>query len=222
MRAFFALVKCGLRLSFRRGLETLTIAIFFVISVILFPFGVGPDPTQLSEIGPGTIWVAALFSTVLSLERLFQNDFEDGSLELLVLQPVEMASVVLAKVTVHWLTTGIPLIIIAPLLAVLVNLPESGFWILILSLVIGTPSLSLIGTIGAALIIGAKRGGMLLSLIILPLYIPVLIFGVNSVNAAANSFPVEPHLMILTAIFLSSLALCPWVSAMAVRQAVTT
>ena len=214
-------VKYELKLFFRQGSENAIVVAFFILAVILFPLGVGPDPNKLSNISPGIIWVSALLASMLSLERLFQNDFEDGSLEIMVLQPTDLEFIVLAKVFVHWLTTGVPILIVTPVLAILVNLPENGFWTLLISLIIGTPSLSLIGGIGAALIVGSKRGGILLSLLILPLYIPILIFGVNSVNAAIGVFSIQPHLLMLAAIFLVAVILCPWVSAAAIRQAMT-
>jgi len=186
---------------------------------VLFPFGVGPEPNILARIAAGVIMVAALLASMLSLERLFQTDYEDGSLELLALQPVALEITVMAKVTAHWLTTGLPLIVAAPLLAVLMNLPDEGFAILIVALVLGTPTLSLIGAIGAALILGSRRGGILLSLLVLPLYIPVLIFGVSAVDAVISGFEAKAQLLILGGIFLAALPLCPWVGAAALRQA---
>ncbi len=156
---------------------------------------------------------------MLSLERLFQTDYEDGSLELLVLSPVALEIAVLAKVLAHWLTTGVPLIVAAPLLAVLLNLDGAGFAILLAALLLGTPTLSLIGAVGAALILGSRRGGVLLSLLVLPLYIPVLIFGVGAVDAALAGFAFKAQLLILGGLFLGALALCPWAAAAALRQA---
>lgn len=191
---------------------------FFVIAVVLFPFGVGPEANILARIAPGVIWVAALLASMLSLERLFETDYQDGSLELLALQPVSLETAVAAKATAHWLTTGVPLIAAAPLLAALMNLRADGFLALIAALALGTPTLSLIGAIGAALILGARRGGVLVALLILPLYIPVLIFGAGAVDAGLGGFPVKSHLLVLAGILLAALALCPWVSASALRQ----
>lgn len=219
MGAFFILIKRELSLAFRQGFDSLMVVSFFVIAVVLFPFGVGPEPTVLARIAAGTIWVAALLAAMLSLERLFQTDYEDGSLELLALAPVPLEIVVLAKVTAHWLTTGLPLIVTAPLLAVLMHLPSNGFWVLILALALGTPTLSLVGAVGAALILGSRRGGVLLSLLVLPLYIPVLIFGVAAVEAAIGGFNVRPQLLILSGLFVGALALTPWASAAGLRQA---
>lgn len=218
MKSFIILVKRDLNLAFRQGFDSLMVVAFFVIAVVLFPFGVGPEPNTLARIAAGTIWVAALLSSMLSLERLFQIDYEDGSLELLALSPVPLEVSVIAKVVAHWLTTGLPLIIAAPLLAVLMQLPNDGFLTLIAALAIGTPALSLIGAVGAALILGSRRGGVLLSLLVLPLYIPVLIFGVSAVDAAINDMVVRPHLLILAGLFIGALALTPWAAAAGLRQ----
>ncbi len=219
MNRFWSIVRRDLRLALRQGMDSLMAVMFFVIAVVLFPLGVGPEPNILARIAAGVIWGAALLASMLSLERLFETDFEDGSLELLSLMPLPLEAVVMAKVTAHWLTTGLPLIVAAPLLAVLMNMDSSGFSVLILALVLGTPSLSLIGAVGAALILGSRRGGMLLSLIVLPLFIPILIFGVSAVDAAISGFPVRAQLLILGAFLLAALPLCPWTSAAALRQA---
>jgi heme exporter protein B len=212
------LVARDLRLAFRQGGDAAMVVAFFVLAVVLFPFGVGPEPGVLARIAAGVIWVAALLAAMLSLERLFQADYEDGSLELLALEPVALEAVVLAKVAAHWLTTGLPLIVAAPLLAVLLQLPADGFGILLLALLLGTPTLSLIGAVGAALILGARRGGVLLSLLVLPLFIPVLIFGAAAVEAALGGFAARPHLLIMAALLLAALPLCTWAAASALRQ----
>jgi len=220
MSSFVLLVKRDLHLAFRQGFDSLMVVAFFIIAVVLFPFGVGPEANILARIAAGTIWVAALLSSMLSLERLFQIDFDDGSLELLALSPVALEVTVLAKVVAHWLTTGLPLILTAPLLAVMMQMPEEGYGVLILALALGTPTLSLIGAVGAALVLGSRRGGVLLSLLILPLYIPVLIFGVSAVDAAIGDLGARPHLFILAGLFVGTLALTPWASAAALRQAI--
>lgn len=219
MGKFLELVKRDLALAFRQGMDSLMVVAFFIIAVVLFPFGVGPEPGTLAKIAGGTIWVAALLSSMLSLERLFQTDHDDGSLELLALAPVPLEITVLAKVVAHWLTTGLPLILTAPLLAVLMQLPSDGFLVLITALLLGTPTLSLIGAVGAALILGSRRGGVLLSLLVLPLYIPVLIFGVSAVDAAILDQSVRPHLVFLAALLVGALALTPWAAAAGLRQA---
>jgi heme exporter protein B len=219
MSVFITLIKRDLNLAFRQGFDSLMVVAFFVIAVVLFPLGVGPEPNTLARIASGTIWVAALLSSMLSLERLFQTDYDDGSLELLALSPVALELTVLAKVTAHWLTTGLPLILTAPLLGVLMQLPNQGFMTLLIALALGTPTLSLIGAVGAALVLGSRRGGVLLSLLILPLYIPVLIFGVSAVEAALGDLATRPHLLILAGLLAATLALTPWAAAAALRQA---
>ncbi len=206
-------------MALRQGVDSLAAVLFFVLAVILFPFGVGPEPNILARIAAGVIWVAALLASMLALERLFQTDYEDGSLELLALAPLPLPAVVVAKVVAHWLTTGLPLLLAAPVLAVLLNMPDDGFWVLIVALALGTPSLSLVGAVGAALILGARRGGVLLSLVLLPLYIPVLIFGVAAVDAAASGLSARPHLLLLGGFLLAATALAPVAAGAALRQA---
>jgi heme exporter protein B len=213
------LIRRDLRLALRQGMDSMMAVVFFVLAVVLFPFGVGPELDMLARIAAGVIWVAALLASMLALERLFQTDYEDGSLELLALSPVPLEMVVAAKIAAHWLTTGLPLIVAAPLLAVLLGMEADGFAGLLAALALGTPSLSLIGAVGAALILGSRRGGVLLSLLILPLYIPVLIFGVAAVDAATGGYPLQPHLLVLTGLLLAALALAPWAAAAALRQA---
>ena len=217
--SFRIILKRDLKLAFRHGMDSLIVVMFFVIAVVLFPFGVGPEANILSRIAAGVIWVAALLASMLSLERLFETDYQDGSLELLIVQPVTLEVVVAAKVIAHWLTSSLPLIISAPALALLMNLPYKVYGVLVTTLALGTPSISLIGAICAALILGARRSGVLLSLLVLPLYIPILIFGVSAVNAELQGFPVKSHLLALGGLLLATLALCPWVSASALRQA---
>ncbi len=220
MGGFFNILKRDLHLAMRQGMDSMMVVMFFVLAVVLFPFGVGPEPNILARIAAGVIWVAALLASMLSLERLFQTDYEDGSLELLSLSPIALEVVVLAKIAAHWLTTGLPLIVAAPLLAVLLNMSGEGFAMLILALALGTPSLSLIGAVGAALILGSRRGGVLLALLILPLYIPVLIFGVSAVDAVISGFEARAQLLILGAFLIGALPLCPWAAAAGVRQAI--
>jgi heme exporter protein B len=220
MNRFLRLVGRDLRLALRQGSDATIAVMFFVLCVVLFPFGVGPEPNILARIAPGVIWVAALLASLLSLERLFQTDYEDGSLELMSLTALPLEAVVLAKTLAHWLVTGLPLIAAAPLLAVLLNMDGAGFGVLVLTLAIGTPILSLIGAIGAALTLGARRGGVLLSLLILPLYIPVLIFGAGAIDAAINGLTPRPHLLLLASILAAALPLAPWAGAAALRQAV--
>ncbi|MFA6022085.1 MAG: heme exporter protein CcmB, partial [Rhodospirillales bacterium] len=182
-------------------------------------FGIGPEDGILERVAAGVLWVTALLASMLSLDRLFQTDYEDGSLELLVLTPTSLMVVVLAKVLAHWLTTGLPLLAAAPILAVLLHMNSDGFAVLMLTMLIGTPVLSLIGAIGAALVLGARRGGVLVSLLILPLYVPVLIFGVGAIDAAVQGLSAEPHLLILGAMLAACLPLAPWATSAALRQA---
>ncbi len=219
MRRFALMVRRDLRLALRHGVDSLMVVVFFVLAVVLFPLGVGPEATILARIAAGVIYVAALLASMLSLERLFQTDYEDGSLELLRLAPMPLEVIVLAKVGAHWLTTGLPLIATAPLLAVLLNMNGDGFLALVVALALGTPTLSLIGAVGAALILGSRRGGVLLSLLVLPLYIPVLIFGVGAVEAAMGGYEMRAQFLILGGLFLGALPLCPWAGAGAIRQA---
>ena len=191
MTGFCRIVGYELRLSVRGGIGSLVALIFFVVTVALFPLGVGPELQVLERIAPGVVWVAALLAALLSMDRLFQSDYEDGTLELLALSPLPLELVVLAKCLAHWLSTGLPLIIVSPILSLLVNMSVDGLVMLIFAMLLGTPTLSLIGGIGAALTVGARRGGVLLALLVLPLYIPVLILGsvpsrVRSVVTAAR------------------------------------
>ncbi|WP_119462757.1 heme exporter protein CcmB [Rhodospirillaceae bacterium SYSU D60014] len=213
------LIARDLRLSLRQGSDAATVLMFFVLAVVMFPLGVGPEPNILARISAGVIWVMALFAALLSLERLFLADAEDGSLDQLALTPLPLEFVVLAKVAAHWLTTGLPLLLAAPVLGLLLGMEASGLGVLVLALLLGTPVLSLVGAIGAALTLGARRGGVLLPLLILPLYVPVLIFGVSAIDAAIAGLPPRPHLLILGGLLLAALPLAPWATAAALRQA---
>ncbi|MGO8919223.1 MAG: heme exporter protein CcmB [Stellaceae bacterium] len=219
MSAFRLLVQRDLRLALRQGGDAAMVVGFFVLTTILFPFGVGPEPELLARIAAGILWVTALLAALLSLERLFQADWEDGSLEALALMPLPLEAQVLAKCLAHWLVTGLPLIVAAPLLALLLHLDAAGYPALLASLLLGTPTLSLIGAVGAALSLGARRGGVLLSLLVLPLYIPVLIFGVGAIEASIGGFGARPHLLLLGALLAGALPLTPLAAAAALRQA---
>jgi len=217
MTAFAAIVGRDLRLAFARGGEALNVVVFFVIAITLFPLGVGPEPQVLARIAAGTVWVAALLAAMLALERLFRADYDDGSLELIALSPLPLPLVVLAKCLAHWLATGVPLVVAAPLLAVLMQMDGAGFATLVGGMLLGTPTLSLIGAVGAGLTVTLRRGGVLISLLVLPLFIPVLIFGVAAVEAAVTGLSPRPHLLLLGAMLLGSLALAPWAAAAAIR-----
>ncbi|MBI4967902.1 MAG: heme exporter protein CcmB [Rhodospirillales bacterium] len=219
MSRFALMLHRELRLALRQGSDSLMVVAFFVLAVVLFPFGVGPEPNVLERVAAGVLWVNALLASMLSLDRLYQGDYEDGSLELLVLAPAPLELLVAAKVAAHWLTTGLPLLLAAPLLAILMHMNPEGFLVLELSLLLGTPALSLIGSVGAALVLGARRGGVLLSLLILPLYVPILIFGAGAIDAALHGFPANSHLVILAALLLGALPLGLFASSAALRQA---
>ena len=219
MNRFAEIVRRDVRLALRQGSDSIMVVTFFVLTVVLFPFGIGPEANILERVAPGVLLVTALLASMLSLDRLFQADYEDGSLELLVLTPTPLEVVVAAKVTAHWLTTGLPLLAAAPVLAVLLNLNSDGFSTLMMTMLIGTPVLSLIGAIGAALVLGARRGGVLLSLLILPLYVPVLIFSVGAIDAAIQGLPTKAYLLILGRMLVATLPLAPWAASAALRQA---
>lgn len=219
MNAIAGILRRDLALALRQGADSLLVVAFFLLAAVMFPFGIGPETELLRRVAAGILWVCALFAAMLSLERLFQADYEDGSLDLLVLAPVPLELVVLAKAAAHWLTTGLPLMIAAPVLGVLLKLPEEGFAILLLAMLLGTPTLSLIGAMGAALTLGARRGGVLLSLLLLPLAMPVLIFGAGAVDAAIEGLAYRAQLMVLGGILLAALPLAPWAAAAALRQA---
>lgn len=219
MSGFRRIVARDLRLALRQRSESMLVVLFFVLTAGLFPFGVGPEPNLLARIAPGVIWVVALLAVLLSLERLFLADYEDGSLELLVLAALPLELTVLAKALAHWLTTGLPLIAASPLIAVLFNMDSNGLLILVVAMLLGTPSLSLIGAIAAALTLGARRGGILIPLLVLPLYVPPLIFGVGAIDMAMIGKSAAPHLMLLGAILLVSLLVAPFAGAAALRQA---
>ena len=190
---------------------------FFLIVVVLVPFGVGPQSALLSKIAPGILWLGALLACLLSLDRIFALDWEDGSLDLLATSPLPMEGIVSVKALAHWLTTGLPLVLVAPVLGVLLNLPEAGFLWLTLSLALGTPALSVIGTFGAALTVGLKRGGLLLSLLVLPLYVPTLIFGAEVARRGAEGFDIITPLLLLAGITCGTIALLPFASAAVLR-----
>ena len=218
-RAFARIVARDLRLALRQRGDALMAVLFFALTAALFPFGLGPEPQLLARIAPGVVWVTALLAVLLSLERMFLADYEDGGLELLVLSPQPLALAVMAKALAHWLTTGLPLLFAAPIIGLLYAMPAEAYGVLLAAMALGTPTLSLIGAVGAALALGARRGGVLIPLLVLPLYIPVLIFGVAAVDAALTGLAVRPHLLLLGALLLAALPLAPWAAAAALRQA---
>ncbi len=219
MSPFFGLFRRDLRLSLRQGGEIGLVVGFFVLAVLLFPFGVGPEPEVLGRIAAGIIWAAALLAAVLSLDRLFAADHADGNLDLIVLSPAPLELAVVAKAAAHWVTTGLPLCVVSPLLAVIVDLDPKAIPVLTLGLLIGTPALSLLGMIAAALTLGARRPGVLVALLVLPLYLPPLIFGTGAVEATLAADGARADLLLLGAISLAALPLAPLATAAALRQA---
>jgi len=206
--------------ALRHRADLLTTLIFFAIVASLFPLGVGSDIALLRVMGPGVVWVAALLASMLALARLFASDYADGTLEQLALAPHSLTLLVLAKIAAHWLATGLPLVVIAPLLGLQFALSADAQLVLLASLLMGTPTLSLIGAVGAALTLGVRGGGALLSLLVLPLYVPVLIFGAGAVEATAAGLGAAAHLSLLGALLLVALVFAPWATAVSVRIAV--
>lgn len=219
MGAFFGLVRHDLRLALRQSGDTGLVLGFFVLAVTLFPLGVGPEPAVLARVAAGILWVAALLAALLSLDRLFQSDYEDGGLDLLALSGLPLELAALAKTVAHWLATGLPLTLISPVLALAIDLDPAAIPVLFLGLLVGTPALSLIGSIAAALSLGARRQSVLLSLLVLPLYVPPLIFGAGAVEEVTLGLPARPDLLLLGGLSLAALPLCPWAAAAGLRQA---
>ena len=212
-----ALIIRDLRISVRAGGGFgLSLAFFFII-VIFFPFAIGPDLDLLSKVAPGTLWVGALLACLLSLERIFALDFEDGTLDLLATSSLPLESVVISKALVHWLTTGLPLVLSTPVFGILLGLQNSNIIFLIISLIFGTPALSIIGTFGAALTAGMKRGGLLLSILVLPLYIPTLIFGAEAARRGIQGFEIQNSILLLLGVSLLSWAILPFAAASVLR-----
>ncbi|KAB7627493.1 heme exporter protein CcmB [Alkalilimnicola sp. S0819] len=215
--SFLALLRRDLQLALRDKGELANPLIFFLIIISLFPLALGAGPQLLQSIAPGVLWVAALLVSLLSLDPIFRSDYEDGSLEQLLLSPQPLSLLVLAKILAHWLVTGLPLALASPLLAMMLRLPSEAWRVLLLSLLLGTPVLSALGAIGVALTVGLRRGGVLLSLLILPLYVPLLIFAAGAVDAAAAGIDVSGQLYLLAAMALASLALAPLAVAAGLR-----
>ncbi len=212
-----ALLLRDLKLAFRAGGGFGLGLAFFLIVTVLVPFAVGPQSSLLSTIAPGILWLGALLACLLSLDRLLALDWEDGSLDLLATAPLPLEAVVSIKALAHWITTGLPLVLAAPFLGVLLNLPAPGFFWLVISLLLGTPAMSVIGTFGAALTVGLKRGGLLLSLLVLPLYVPTLIFGAEVARRGAAGMETQTPLLMLAGITMATIALLPFASAAVLR-----
>ena len=218
MKPLALILRSEIRLALHQIGDSTIIVLFFVLAAVLFPLGIGPEPKLLPQLAPGVIWIMALLSAMLSFERLFTPDYEDGSLEQFAICSVPLEIIALAKATAHWLVTGLPLIIASPLIATLYRLPDTGYSVLLTTMALGTPAISLIGTAGAAMILGARRGGVLLSLLVIPLMLPILIFGAAAIDATVNGFPVRQHLMLMGGFLLGSLVITPLATAAALRQ----
>ncbi|HKL78067.1 MAG TPA: heme exporter protein CcmB [Gammaproteobacteria bacterium] len=215
--AFAAVLRRDLTLALRHRSELANPLVFFIVVVTLFPLALGPEKDILMRVAPGIIWVAALLAATLSMDRMFRMDFEDGSLEQLLLTHHPPSLLVLAKIVAHWLVTGLPLILVSPLLALLLHLPLKALPTLLASLALGTPVMSLVGAIGVALTVGLRRGGMLLTLLVLPLYVPVLIFAAGAVDNATAELPVAGQLYFLAALLVLALTLAPIATAASLR-----
>ncbi len=216
-RAFLGVLRRDLLLAVRGRAELALPLLFYLLVATLVPLAVSPDAATLAGLAPGLLWVAALLATLLSLDRLFRSDFEDGSLDLLLLSPAPLPLLVCAKVLAHWLVTGLPLLLVSPLLALVLALPGRALGTLAASLALGTPVLSLLGAVGVALTVGVRRGGGLLALLVLPLYVPVLVFGANAVSAAGDGLPVTGQLYMLGAFLALAASLAPLAAAGALR-----
>ncbi|KFA96508.1 heme exporter protein CcmB [Vibrio sp. ER1A] len=214
------IIRRELLIAFRRQADIFNPLWFFIIVITLFPLSIGPEPNLLARIAAGIVWVAALLSALLSLERLFKDDFQDGSLEQMMLMPIPLQLVVIAKIIAHWLLTGLPLIIISPLLAILLSLDANTWIAVVLTLLVGTPTLSFIGAIGVALTVGLQKGGVLLSLLVLPLYIPILIFATSAIDAASLGVAYNGQLALLAAMLAGAMTLTPFAISAALRVSV--
>lgn len=219
MNAVIAIMRRDLLIVMRRKSEVLTALFFFIIVSSLFPLGIGPEPALLRKIAPGVLWVGALLATMLGLQRMFAADYADGTLEQMAISPTPLVLLVMGKIAAHWLVSGLPLVLIAPLLGIQFDLDSDALGILVVALLLGTPLLSLIGAIGAALTLGVRGGGVLLSLLVLPLYIPALIFGAGAVEAHISGLGAEGHLSLLAAILLLAGLFAPWATAAALKIA---
>ena len=220
MSALLTMVRRDLLLVMRRKSEVLTALFFFAVVTSLFPLGIGADASLLRKIAPGVIWVAALLSTLLGLQRMFAADYADGALEQITLSPQPMVLLITGKIIAHWIVCGLPLVILAPIIGIQFDLGVNSLYVLMATLLLGTPVLSLLGSIGAALTLGVRGGSVLMSLLILPLYIPVLIFGAGAVYAESVGLNTSGHFSLLGALLILALAFVPWVTTAAVKIAI--
>ena len=218
MKKFFALVQRDLILVYRSANDAWVVLFFFVIAVTLFPLGIGPDPSVLQQFSGGIIWICALLSAMLSLDGVFQSDFDDGSLDQMILTSYPLELLVLGKCLVHWLTTGFPILLISPVLATMLNMNLDSYSTLLITMLLGTPTISLMGGVGAALVLGSRLSGVLISLIILPLIIPILIFSVAAINASGEGMEISSAVKLLGALLIISSVFCPWATAATLRH----
>ena len=218
MKKFLALVQRDLILVYRSANDAWVVLFFFVIAVTLFPLGIGPDPSVLQQFSGGIIWICALLSAMLSLDGVFQSDFDDGSLDQMILTSYPLELLVLGKCLVHWLTTGFPILLISPVLATMLNMNLDSYSTLLITMLLGTPTISLMGGVGAALVLGSRLSGVLISLIILPLIIPILIFSVAAINASGEGMEISSAVKLLGALLIISSVFCPWATAATLRH----
>ena len=218
MKKFLALVQRDLILVYRSANDAWVVLFFFVIAVTLFPLGIGPDPSVLQQFSGGIIWICALLSMMLSLDGVFQSDFDDGSLDQMILTSYPLELLVLGKCLVHWLTTGFPILLISPVLATMLNMNLDSYSTLLITMLLGTPTISLMGGVGAALVLGSRLSGVLISLIILPLIIPILIFSVAAINASGEGMEISSAVKLLGALLIISSVFCPWATAATLRH----
>ena len=219
MNIYFTVVMRDLRLALRRKSEVLSAMFFFVVVAALFPLAIGPEPATLRQIGPGVLWVGALWASMLAWSRLFAVDYRDGTLEQMLLSPHSLWLLVLGKMTAHWLLAGLPLVLLAPVLGLQFQLSSDALSVLCITLLLGTPVLSCVGAIGAALTLGVRGGGVLISLLVLPLFVPVLVFGAGAVQALETGLGAQAHVSILLALLLPALFFSPWACSAALRIA---
>jgi len=216
--AFWVILKRDLLLALRRRSEIFTVLFFFIVVISLFPLGVGSEDKTLKAIAPGVVWIAALLASTLALDRLFSADYEDGTLEKIILAPSSLSVLIFAKIFAHWLLTGLPLVLISPLLGLFYHLPVNSILVMMLVLLIGTPILSMLGAIAAALTLGLRGGGVLVSLLVLPLYIPVLVYGAGAISTSMlQEVSIEPYILLLLAFSLLAVVFSPWVTAAALK-----
>ncbi len=218
LSAFLLVIKRDLLLAMRRRSEIFTVLFFFIVVISLFPLGISTEDQVLKQIAPGVVWVAALLASTLALDRLFSDDYEDGTLEQMTLAPVSLPIVVLAKMIAHWLLTGLPLVLISPLVGLFYHLPFESIKVMMLVLLLGTPVLSMLGAIAAALTLGLRGGGVLVSLLVLPLYIPVLVYGAGAISTSmVEGLSIQPYVLLLSAFMLLAIIFSPWATAAAIK-----